>query len=337
MKIASYFLALVASASPSSLLASASTEVQRKTSSSRQIYNSKPFLTDARATKQVGVPLNRKKDSRELSVDNSNSCFLEINITCTPKDTSIADCESLFKIQKEAECTAPAREFMFGFTGGNCDNSFNMESSNSFICRDFHGGPASHNGDENYIVASSPRAVGNKYFSGTVSVKSAFTLMDDWTGVNATILPETMILVYADDTMEKLLQLMIFKTACEKDIAIGDDFGSVELVAFTSQGVTESAVVVAMYAITIRNNDASSPATITDVHTLVDNKPHDLYKTGLKGEVLDPGEEILVVEEMTVDLFLTQQEHYVSAFVAATGKHTCSAIGQLDIDFSTKY
>jgi hypothetical protein len=334
MKVASYLLLLVASSWPLSLVvASGSTTVQRKTSSSRQTYNSKPLFSEARA---VGVPLNKKQDPRELSVDSSNVCFLDISITCSPKDPNVANCESLFKSQKTAECTAPASEFMFGFTGGNCANSFNMESSNSFICRDFHGGPASHDGDENYIVASSPRAVGDKYFSGTVSVKSAFTLMDDLTGVNATILPETMILVYADETMEKLLQLMIFKTACEKDIAVGDDFGSVELVAFTSQGVTESAVVVAMYEITIKNNDLSSPATITDVHTLVDHSPHDLYKTSLKGQVIPGGEELSIVEEMTVDLFLTQQEHYVSAFVAATGAHTCSAIGQLDIDWTIK-
>mmetsp|Transcript_11376 Transcript_11376/g.18831 ORF Transcript_11376/g.18831 Transcript_11376/m.18831 type:complete len:335 (+) Transcript_11376:164-1168(+) len=315
----------------------ASAAPERKTYNTKQVYKSKPFgATDSKiAPKQVGVPLNKKPDPRELSVDNSNACFLDVSVTCSPKDNSVDSCETLFKSPKTTECTAAATELMFGFTGGNCANSFNMESANSFICRDFHGGPAQHDGDENYIVASSPRAVGNKYFSGTVSVKSAFTLMDESSedGMTArTIMPETMILVYADESMEKLLQLMIFKTECDNDISLGDAFGSVELVSFTSGDTVETSIAVAMYEITIKNN-ADTVATIADVHTLVDHSPHDLYKS-LKGQTIESGDEISIVEEMSVDLFLTEHEHYVSAFVSAVAAHACSAIGQLDIDFA---
>jgi hypothetical protein len=94
------------------------------------------------------------------------------------------------------------------------------ESKSKFICRDFNGGPGTNGGEgeERYIVASSPRMIGNEYFAGIVPYKSTFTLLNKGGGA---LLDETMMLVYADSSMERMLPLMVFETSCEGNLALG--------------------------------------------------------------------------------------------------------------------
>ena len=189
-----------------------------------------------------------------------------------------------------------------------------------------HGGK----GEEAYIGASSPRMIGNEYLAGIVQYNSKFKLLNVGGGV---LLDETMVLVYEDASMEKLLQLMVFKTSCENSFTLGDDFGSIELFSFTNSVQNKvSSEVTAMYKIAITNK-ASVEATLMDVVALSDDTNHDLWKS-LKGEVIAPGKEISIVEEMAVDLLSSEGEHFMTAFVSAeiSGRQ-CSSVGQMDISW----
>ncbi|KAI2503702.1 hypothetical protein MHU86_10762 [Fragilaria crotonensis] len=269
---------------------------------------------------------------RRMKVDSSGDCFVDVSLTCTPKNNETESCDHLFSSAKTASCESPPSEVEFGFLGGNCPNSTRLEGDAKFICRDFNGGPVTHSGEgkEAYIVASSPRMIGNEYFAGTVPYNSIFPLVNAGGGA---LLDETMVLVYEDASMEKLLQLMIFKTSCENSFTLGDDFGSIELVSFTNSVQNKvSAKVTAMYEITITNK-AQVEATLMDVVALSDDTNHDLWKS-LKGEVIAPGKEISIVEEMTVDLWTSEGEHFMTAFVSAKipGRQ-CSSVGQMDISW----
>jgi hypothetical protein len=204
-----------------------------------------------------------------------------------------------------------------------------MESKSHYLCRDFNGGPTSDSDNENYIVAAAPRRVGNQYFADTVKLGSVISLQDVQEG--HTLMEEIMVMVYADSSMDTLLQLMIFKSSCQGDIGLGDDFGSIELVTFTNHvQQTMTSRATAMYEISIVNH-ATEETTLTDVVTLVDNVHHDLWMS-LKGESIAPGKRLSIVEEMTVDLWSSVKEHYVTAFVSGEiPGHRCSSVGQIDI------
>ena len=289
-----------------------------------------------------------------MKVEASADCFVDVSLTCTPKNNKTGTCDELFSSAKTVPCKSPPTELEFGFYRRNCTepssvrtdgflkwatlstpnpvfcSSKQSEDKAKFICRDFDGGPEANGGvdEEVYVVASSPRMIGNEYFAGIVPYQSTFTLLNKGGG---TLLDETMILVYADSSMERLLQLMVFKTSCEGNLALGDRFGSVELVSFSNAAQNKlSSRVTAMYEITITNT-AAETATLVDVVALSDDTNHDLWKS-LKGETIAPGKEISIVEEMAVNLWTSDGEHFMTAFVSAKiPGHQCSSVGQLDI------
>ena len=300
-------------------------------------------------------PRRRRTLTRRMKVETSGDCFVDVTVTCTPKSSEVGSCDELFSSAKMVSCESPPTELEFGFHGRKCSEPLSVrndgflcrtnlsipylrftskqpEGEATFICRDFNGGPGMNDGKDEgrYIVASSPRMIGNEYFAGIVPYESTFTILNAGGG---SLLDETMILVYADSSMERLLQLMVFKTSCEGNLALGDHFGSIELVSFDNAAQNKvSSQVIAMYEITITNT-ATEEATLVDVVALSDDTNRDLWKS-LKGETIAPGEEISIVEEMSVNLWTLDGEHFMTAYVSAKiPGHQCSSVGQMEINW----
>jgi hypothetical protein len=74
------------------------------------------------------VTTNRDHSIRRLKVDTAAGCFLDVSLTCTPKNNEAASCDDLFASAKASMCDFPATGFEFLFSGGNCDNSINVSS-----------------------------------------------------------------------------------------------------------------------------------------------------------------------------------------------------------------
>lgn len=60
---------------------------------------------------------------RRMKVDSSGDCFVDVSLTCTPKNNETESCDHLFSSAKTASCESPPSEVEFGFLGGNCPNS----------------------------------------------------------------------------------------------------------------------------------------------------------------------------------------------------------------------
>lgn len=259
-----------------------------------------------------------------------------VNITCVPSgDTTAATCDELFQqAPAKSACDEPASEFLFAFTGGSCAQSFNAESTETFICRDFNGGPSSTQGTTHHIVVSSPRQVGNKYFMGDVDVGLVFAVTDP---DGAEILPETMVLIYEDDSMKNLLQMMVFKTACNTGndfLNIGDDFGAVTLTSFTTTaGVTHDHHASLTYEITLTNVDPDNNVTIASVQGMRDGVPES-FGSALSGAEIGIGGELTIMEELTLDLTLASAEHSVALTVGFhDGANTCMAFQEYEVNW----
>jgi hypothetical protein len=146
------------------------------------------------------------------------------------------------------------------------------------------------------------------------------------------------VFVYQDSTRSQLVQLLLFESDCHGEgLSLGDDFGSVRVVEFTTdrQG-TQSSRATAEYEIRIHNHHSTTSATIQDVHTVVDGQGHDLFAQELQGQEIAAGEELTIVQHLTVDLWkqLDQQQHVVGVMVGAmAGTNQCVASDEISISW----
>lgn len=94
-----------------------------------------------------------------------------------------------------------------------------------------------------FIVATG-KSSSDVYFRGEVELDEAFTMTADNAGLDK-FDSETFVSIYSADPASGgvLLQAIEFHTSCSKPLAIGDEFGGVQLVGFVGDGGTEIGMV----------------------------------------------------------------------------------------------
>lgn len=86
---------------------------------------------EANSAEQVSRQFNRLDTGtlpRRMKVETNGDCFVDVSLTCTPKNNETESCDQLFSSAKTASCKFPPSEVEFGFLGGNCPNSSSVRN-----------------------------------------------------------------------------------------------------------------------------------------------------------------------------------------------------------------
>jgi hypothetical protein len=142
-------------------------------------------------------------------------------------------------------CIGGLSSVVMRYSGGDCSQSYTGAPDSFVQCLDFNGGPPSGAGEQAYILVVDMDDVDLVYHSASVTIGEDFVVDSFGRGIGA----ETMILVYSSSGMarEDLLQSTVFMSDCaQNDMAIGDNFASVQVAGFTTttQGLITSSVDV---------------------------------------------------------------------------------------------
>ena len=201
-------------------------------------------------------------------------CGIDVSLTCTiaPTDTTAGStgvCTALNTDAGIRTCTngQTVTRMSFRYKGGTClldDNDQGGESS----CIDAAGGPTTTTPVT--IVAEMSVSAGNvpqQVFSGDVALEGTFFV--DLTTIPTGNLNELTITISQTAAGGgALLQTLNFHWACDQTLTTCDNFGALEVVDYTQNGVLYSSEAVATYASTVTAGGGvpgSLPAAETSV------------------------------------------------------------------------
>ena len=232
-------------------------------------------------------------------------------------------CDEALSKHEPIACEKEPTALEFKFAGGRCESS--KHSQEDFFCKDFGDeGDVTDSETVNYIEVMSPRKVGALYFEGSLSVGETFVVkkggVDEEGGDRKDrrhlimqngvrggepldeepLDGELMVLTYADDSKEELLQILLFHTECNGDLSLGDKYGSLHLMAFTNGDTSADMYMDLQFEVSIANV-GKGQIHIEHVQTILDQDSKDLLDDGqiLK---LAAGDEESIVEGVTIDV-----------------------------------
>ena len=232
----------------------------------------------------------------------SDTCFVELGVTCVPVDGSVESCMDIPTI--DTECTDVPSSLTFRYDGNSCSTP----SDGAIIeCQDYNGGPSAVDGLVNYIVASDS-ASDTVYFAGPVAVGEEFII----DAGNSSIVGGIMtIRAYrsAAMTVDDLVQSVAFFSDCQtSSLSLKDTFAAIQLVAFTNAAQGEvSCFYPAKYIYTMENVGEQVEASLTGLSSITGFGVFNL-DAQVASQVLAPGESFQVEQAIVLDL--TVRERY---------------------------
>jgi hypothetical protein len=204
---------------------------------------------------------------------------------------------------------------VFRYNGGSCQQSFNIQPAALFNCTDSNGGPPNTEGSQAFISITDGNGLGNVYFSGFATVGDELTLEN-----NGTLVDTSMnVTIYSSDNSSSstLLQSIAFQTTCSRNLFLKDRFGSMQLLIFVNglQGVVSS-MFEAIFDFFIVNTgdfpaELVSLVSVTNVGVL--NLTDRVF-----GTELAPGEQLVLVENVVIDLTVRQTYTALTTVIGQT-------------------
>jgi len=266
-------------------------------------------------------------------VEDVRGCDIEVEVKCfvVPSERRLimqngvgrnsVSCEEALSKHEPIACEKEPTALEFKFAGGRCESSEHLQED--YFCKDFGEG-VTDSETVNYIEVMSPREVGALYFKGSLSVGETLVVKKGGmveeggdeedrrhlimqNGVRGGELldeepldGELMVLTYADESKEELLQILLFHTECNGDLSLGDKYGSLHLMAFTNGDTSADMYMDLQFEVSIANV-GKGQIHIEHVQTILDQDSKDLLEDGqiLK---LAAGDEESIVEGVTIDV-----------------------------------
>jgi len=246
------------------------------------------------------------------------SIHVHLNAVCNIEGEP-QDCRNL-PYNHRYHCNERPHDMVFSYTGGTCDQSNNVQSSDIFQCFDFQGGPPTEAGTTAFITVTDILGV-IVYHAGTVEVSAEYNVKNPpfppfvvesrmnitvWTSSNT--IPENM------------LQTLVFESSCNQNLFQFDRFGA-HLLVFETQDLVGYVVELTL-TMNITNSpqglDASLQALTTetsfDLFDFTDSSLLD-FNDYINGVILKPGTTLtpaptfdIFIDPATVTFFLTNLE-----------------------------
>ena len=118
----------------------------------------------------------------------------------------------------------------FQYTGGNCAQSDNLQTSQKFSCTDVAGGPPTDPGTASYITAI-PRGgrTAQTYFAGRVPLGEQYTLNAN---KQYDKLAADMTISIYDEQDGNVLQVVNMHLSCSQPLVLFDKFGANQVLQF---------------------------------------------------------------------------------------------------------
>ena len=110
------------------------------------------------------------------------TCNVEVSLECSTEANRTEDgsgsCDVILPIA--TRCDNRARAMTWRFNGGTCEQSFNIQEADKFVCTDFAEGGAPTSGSA-FLTVASVKDPTDVYFDGEVDVGDLFTMFADGT------------------------------------------------------------------------------------------------------------------------------------------------------------
>lgn len=171
------------------------------------------------------------------TTESGSGCMLDVDVTCT--SSGGVGCEDAFPAA--LQCEGQATTLSLQYLGGNCDQSFNMQSNLVFACANGRGGREPNLVDPVFIEVDADDFT--VMFAGMVEVGQVYTI-----ALEGAPLPQSATIgIFTNSTMliETRLQTVRFNPSCVDSIlAMNNKFGANQVVGWenSAQGVVDSTV-----------------------------------------------------------------------------------------------
>ena len=256
----------------------------------------------------------------------SEDCNVAVSLDCTmPPESTVngsGECDAIIPIA--TRCDDRASVMTWRFNGGDCEQSFNIQEADKFMCTDFGPGGAPTEGTA-YVNVISAKDQNEVYFDGEVEVGSLFTMYAPAGGkFNA----DSIFTVYSDSSKTTILQQSNVHTSCSSNLFLKDRFGAVQLLIFQNDVGLFTCFVQATYAFTFTNEGASSQGTITDFISTTNGVAEDCLDDIPDGQqTILPDETYVMPKQVLIDMTVRQDYNTEVAIraVTPTGSFFCDS------------
>lgn len=252
------------------------------------------------------------------------SCLLDLNLDCQPPEGATS-CNKIPPVV--TQCLQRPTEITMLLYGGNCSQSFNMQSSILFRCFDSKSGPPTTPGSQVFIVATDTKGQGITYFSGFVNIGTTYTLSDNGNQVDANM----NITIYSSSNLSptNVLETLVYHSSCSsRNLFLGDRFGASQLVAFRNNAQGDISLFQnANFQFSIKLPfTLTGSATLTSLVSVTNFLGVLNFTRQVAGLKVSAGQEIILSQPIPLDL--TERRRYTAVTtltgVISTGQ-SCSA------------
>eukprot|EP00563_Minutocellus_polymorphus_P003875 CAMPEP_0181040420 /NCGR_PEP_ID=MMETSP1070-20121207/11038_1 /TAXON_ID=265543 /ORGANISM="Minutocellus polymorphus, Strain NH13" /LENGTH=936 /DNA_ID=CAMNT_0023118427 /DNA_START=14 /DNA_END=2824 /DNA_ORIENTATION=+ len=253
------------------------------------------------------------------------SCNVEVDLACSTEVNSTEDgsgsCDVIIPIA--TRCDKRAAAMTWRFNGGDCEQSFNIQEADKFVCTDFVEGGAPTSGSA-WLTVASVKNPDDVYFDGEVLVGDLFTMFAADT-LQGKFDADSTFSIYADSSKDSLLQESSVHTSCSQNLFLKDKFGSVQLLIFENEFGLFTCFVGATYSYTLSNEAAANAGAIVEFTSTTNGVSDDCLDDLPAPGVIPPDTTIVVDKEILIDMTV-RQTYDTTVFVRAEtpGGATCS-------------
>ena len=246
----------------------------------------------------------------------SESCNVEVAVGCATEANKTEDgsgnCDVIIPIA--TRCDSRAAAMTWRFNGGNCEQSFNIQEADKFVCTDFVEGGGPTEGDA-YITVTSVKDPTDIYFDGPVGVGELFTMFASGTAKGKFDADSTFS-IYSDSTKSTLLQQSSVHTSCSQNLFLKDRFGGVQLLIFENEFGLFTCFVGATYSYTLTNEGASNSGELIEFTSTTNGVEDNCLDVVPDPKTVAPGETLVIDKNILIDMTVRQTydtEVYVKA------------------------
>lgn len=245
------------------------------------------------------APVSAKPTSRPSTAPTLTPTYvrgLDVNVTFQGSQLNFSTTAT--------SCTARPLELTFLYTGGTCDQSYNVQDSSTFSCTDLGTGPPATIGAQSFIIVSARNDSSAIYYEGLVAVGEQFNVTDG----GKILATEQTILIY-DAPGGNLLQNVSFSSSCSNNLFLNDQFGAVQLVGWYSKGQGRvSSFEDVEFHITVRMPRAGGNITLRSfvVNTTFFGTVN--LTNSVNGQVVSPGSAVEL--NFTISIDVTVRRRY---------------------------
>jgi len=244
------------------------------------------------------------------------TCNVEVSLECSTDGNRTEDgtgsCDVILPIA--TRCDNRASAMTWRFNGGTCEQSFNIQEADKFVCTDFAEGGAPTSGSA-FLTVASVKDPSDVYFDGEVDVGDLFTMFADGTAKGRFDADSTFS-VYSDSSKSTLLQESSVHTSCSQNLFLKDKFGSVQLLIFENDEGLFSCFIGATYSYTLTNAAASDSGTLVEFTSTTNGVSDDCLDDVPPPGTLEPDDTLVIDKNILIDMTV-RQTYDTTVFVRA--------------------